>query len=135
MAMMTTLPDPSLIDWPTVTGWVTGIGGVLAAVGVVIWQAIKRAGLIAETLPPAQVDTRIMTADTVAMDRLAGSVEANNAILSENNILRREEHADRSANRTSLEANTRAMEMLVVELRELRQDVKDQTKEIVRANK
>jgi hypothetical protein len=46
-------------------------------------------------------DTKIITTDSVAMHELAATLEASNTILSENNILRKEEHADRWANRNT----------------------------------
>ena len=132
---MTTLPDPTAIDWTSIAGWAGGVVTVLASIGFAIWQAIKRAAKIAETLPSSQISTKIVTADTVAMDRLAATVEASNMVMQANNVLRQEEHADRTANRASLEANTEAMNRLATSLNELRTDVRNLTFEIVRSAK
>ncbi len=129
------IPDPTSIDWANIAGWIGGGVTVLTSIGYAIWRAIKNAGRIADRLPPATIDTKIMTADTVAMDRLAGTIEASSLILTENNILRREEHSDRAANRTSLEANTAAMDRVLIAINEARQDIRDLTREIVRSNK
>lgn len=129
---MMAIPDPASIDFTGIAGWASGIALVVASVGVVIWRAIQSAGKIAATLPPVQVDTKIMTADTVAMDRLAGTVEASNVILTENNVLRKEEHADRAANREKVEANTAAIEREIAVINELRADIRELTREIVR---
>lgn len=132
---MATLPDPAAFDWAGAAGWVTGAAGLAGLAIGVIWKAIQNAGKIADKLPAPQIDTKILTADTMAMDRLAGSVEANNTILSENNILRREEHADRTANRASLEANTKAMDALVFETRELRGEVRGLAFQLAKSSK
>jgi hypothetical protein len=79
--------------------------------------------------------TTIITGDTVAMDRLAGTIEASNVILTENNVLRREEHADRASMREALEENTRAIERASDQISEARRDIKDLTIQMARAGK
>ena len=68
------------------------------------------------------------------MHELAATLEASNAILTENNVLRREEHNDRDANRRTLQANTDAMERAVTALNEARADIRELTREIVRSS-
>jgi hypothetical protein len=79
--------------------------------------------------------TTIITGDTVAMDRLAGTIEASNTILTENNVLRREEHADRHEMRKALEENTEALEKVTAVLQDVRPEIRELTREIVRSGK
>ena len=80
-------------------------------------------------------ETTIITGDTVAMDRLASTIEASSMILTENNVLRREEHADREAMRRAIEANTDATERIIAVVQDLRPEVRELTREIVRSAK
>ncbi len=131
---MTTLPDPSSIDFTAIAGWASGIALVVTSVGVVIWRAIANAGKIADRLPApvTTTNTKIITTDSVAMHELAATLEASNTILSENNILRREEHADREANRRVLQANTDTMERAIAVINEARSDLRELDRQIVR---
>lgn len=79
--------------------------------------------------------TTIITSDTVAMDRLGQTIEASNVILTENNILRREEHADRGMMRKAIEDNTEAVEKLMGVLQDIRPEIRELTREIVRSGK
>lgn len=104
-------------------------------VGFAAWAAIRKAAQIAAAAPPQiRTDTKIITTDSVAMHELAATLEASNAILTENNVLRREEHSDREANRRTLQANTDAMERAVTALNEARADIRELTREIVRSS-
>ncbi len=67
--------------------------------------------------------TTIITGDTVAMDHLAKTIEASNIILTENNVLRREERRDREAMRDAIEANTKAVEQSTSQIIEARRDI------------
>lgn len=77
--------------------------------------------------------TTIITGDTVAMERLAGTIEASNVILTENNLLRREEHADRSNMREAIEENTRAVEKATQSATEARADIRELAREMARS--
>jgi Pyruvate/2-oxoacid:ferredoxin oxidoreductase gamma subunit len=79
--------------------------------------------------------TTIITGDTVAMDRLSSTIEASNVILTENNVLRREEHADRADMREALEQNTKAVEQAKDQIIEARRDIKDLAFQMARAGK
>ena len=131
---MTTLPDPSSIDFAAIAGWASGVTLVVTSVGLVMWQAIRNAGKIAASLPATstKTETKIITTDSVAMQELAATLEASNVILTENNILRREEHADREANRHTVKANTDTLERAIVAINEARTDVRELTREIAR---
>lgn len=104
MDMMATLPDAASIDWNGIAVWAGGVTTVIVSMGVAAWAAIRKAVQIAQTQPAPSTttkeETKIITADTVAMDQLAKTLEASNVILTENNVLRREEHNDRAANRS-----------------------------------
>jgi len=135
MATMATIPDAASIDWANVAAWAAGITTVAVSVGVAAWAAIRKAVQIAASAPPQiRTDTKIITTDSVAMHELAATLEASNAILTENNVLRREEHNDREANRRTLQANTDAMERAVTALNEARADIRELTREIVRSS-
>lgn len=82
-----------------------------------------------------QSPDRIYTTDTPAMDRLTEALDAANVILTENNVLRREEHADRAANREKLEENTEAMRALTAAIDPLGIDLRELSREIVRGSK
>jgi hypothetical protein len=79
--------------------------------------------------------TTIITGDTVAMDRLAGTIEASNTILTENNVLRREEHVDRGSMRKALEENTEAIERIMAVIQDVRPEIRELTREIVRSGR
>ena len=89
---------------------------------------------IARTLPApvTRTDTNIITTDSVAMQQLAATLEASNVILTENNILRREEHADREANRQTVKLNTDTLERAIGTIIEARADMRELQREIVR---
>ncbi|WP_108459218.1 hypothetical protein [Devosia naphthalenivorans] len=114
------------------------IGG---AVGIVIGASIFGIRWVVMTVramketPPKTEKTTIITGDTVAMDRLASTIEASSMILTENNVLRREEHADREAMRRAIEANTDATERIIAVVQDLRPEVRELTREIVRSGK
>lgn len=132
---MATIPDPTSIDFNAIALWAGGVTTVVATVGIAAWAAIRKAAQIAAAAPPAiRTDTKIITTDSVAMHELAATLEASNAILTENNVLRREEHSDREANRRTLQANTDAMERAVTALNETRADIRELTREIVRSS-
>lgn len=97
---MTSIPDPSSIDFPAIAQWAGGIALVVGSVVGAAWFAVRNAMKIASRLPApiTKTETNVITTDSVAMHELAATLEASNVILSENNILRKEEHADRSAN-------------------------------------
>ena len=101
-----------------------------------IGNAIQNASRVAANLPAPSVEkTKIITTDSVAMEALAGSIEAANVILTENNVLRRQEHDDRKLMRERLEANTEAIERATAAVNEARQDIRELTREIVRSGK
>jgi len=78
-------------DWNTVALWAAGIGTVIGSMIGAAWLAITKAMKVAATLPPPVQETKIVTADTVAMAQLATSIEALNMTVTEtNNLLRRE---------------------------------------------
>lgn len=132
---MATIPDPTSIDFNAIALWAGGITTVVVTVGFAAWAAIRKAAQIAAAAPPQiRTDTKIITTDSVAMHELAATLEASNAILTENNVLRREEHNDRDANRRTLQANTDAMERAVTALNEARADIRELTREIVRSS-
>lgn len=117
-------------DWTIVASWAGGIASVLAAMFVAAWQAFSKARQIAETAPAPVHKTDIYTTDTLAMDRLAGTIEASNVVNTETNVLRREELADRKLLREALEANTNMNEKLMVNITEARTDIRELGREI-----
>ena len=126
---MATIPDPTSIDFNAIALWAGGITTVVVTVGFAAWAAIRKAAQIAAAAPPQiRTDTKIITTDSVAMHELAATLEASNAILTENNVLRREEHNDRDANRRTLQANTDAMERSVTALNEASADIRELTR-------
>lgn len=128
---MTTLPPAENIDWNAIALWAGGIATVLGSIAVAIWKALGSAVKVAKSLP-GPVATDIYTTDSSAITRLTAALEAANVILTENNVLRREEHADRAANRARLEENTDAMRSLATAIAELRIDIRELTREVVR---
>lgn len=113
------------------------IGGAASVIVVGAWfgiQWVTRTVQAMKSSPSVKTEkTTIITSDTVAMDRLAGTIEASNIIMTENNILRREEHADRDMMRKAIEANTEAVEKLMAILQDIRPEIRELTREIVRA--
>lgn len=113
------------------------IGGATSVLVVGAWfgiQWVTRTVQAMKSSPSVKTEkTTIITSDTVAMDRLAGTIEASNIIMTENNILRREEHADRDMMRKAIEANTEAVEKLMAILQDIRPEIRELTREIVRA--
>lgn len=113
------------------------IGGAASVLVVGAWfgiQWVTRTVQAMKSSPSVKTEkTTIITSDTVAMDRLAGTIEASNIIMTENNILRREEHADRDMMRKAIEANTEAVEKLMAILQDIRPEIRELTREIVRA--
>ena len=131
---MTSIPDPSTIDFPGIAQWAGGIGLIAGTVIGAAWLAVRNAMKIASRLPSpvTKTETNVITTDSVAMHELAATLEASNVILSENNVLRKEEHADREANRRTVQANTDALERAITALNDARTDIRELTREIVR---
>jgi hypothetical protein len=115
------------------------IGGAAGAIAVGAWfgiQWVMRTVQAMKMSPSVKTEkTTIITSDTVAMDRLAGTIEANSTILTENNVLRREEHADRSAQRKAIEENTEAIERIMTVIQDVRPEIRELTREIVRSGR
>lgn len=115
------------------------IGGAVAVIVVGAFFGIqwvmKTVQAMGGLTPVKTEKTTIITGDTVAMDRLAGTIEASNVILTENNVLRREEHADREAMREAIEANTSAVEKATAAIQDVRPEIRELTREIVRSGK
>jgi hypothetical protein len=115
------------------------LGGAAAVIVVGAFfgiQWVVRTVQAMKTSPSVTTEkTTIITGDTVAMDRLAGTIEASNTILTENNVLRREEHADRGIMRKALEDNTEALERATAVLQDIRPEIRELTREIVRSGK
>ena len=128
---MTTLPPVDSIDWNAIALWAGGIATVLASIGIAIWKALGNAVKVAKSLPGTS-STEIYTTDSPVLTRLIAALEAANVILTENNVLRREEHADRAANRARLEENTEALRAYTAAVIELRTDIRELTREFVR---
>lgn len=107
---------------------------MIGAASAAIWLAIRKAVQVAQSIPApvAKTETNVITTDSVAMHELAATLEASNTILTENNVLRREEHNDREANRRTLQANTDAMERAITAINDARTDIRELTREIVR---
>jgi|SRR5215217_638862 len=112
-----------------------GAVGILAAGGFFGLRWVLKTVATMETGTVKTEKTTIITGDTVAMDSLAKTIEASNVILTENNVLRREEHADRNAMREAIEENTKAVERSTVMVAEARMDVKALALEIARSGK
>lgn len=115
------------------------IGGATSVIAVGAFFGIQWVVKTVQTMkstPSVKTEkTTIITGDTVAMDRLAGTIEASNLILTENNVLRREEHADREAMRRAIEENTEATERATASIQEVRPEIRELTREIVRSGK
>lgn len=111
------------------------VGIIVAASFFGISWVVKTVQGMRVTAPVKTEKTTIITGDTVAMEALAKTIEASNVILTENNVLRREEHADRAAAREALEENTKAIERSTQQIIEARQDVKALAFELARAGK
>ncbi|WP_172125299.1 hypothetical protein [Devosia sp. 919] len=115
------------------------IGGAASVIAVGAFfgiQWVMRTVQAMKMSPSVKTEkTTIITSDTVAMDRLAGTIEASNLILTENNILRREEHADRSSQRKALEENTEAVERIMAVIQDVRPEIRELTREIVRSGR
>jgi hypothetical protein len=112
-----------------------GAAGILVGAGFFGLRWVLKTVAAMEKVPVKTEKTTIITGDTVAMDRLAGTIEASNVILTENNVLRREEHADREEMREALHANTKAVEQVKDQIIEARRDIKDLTIQMARAGK
>lgn len=74
-------------DWQTIASWAGGITTVIGSIGIAIWLAITRAMQIAKTLPAPVTRTDVITTDSVAMQQLASSVEANTMEMTQTNRL------------------------------------------------
>lgn len=120
--------------WTSIAQWASGITLVASGVFVTIWKVLKDAKAIGSENPKVQ-RTSIITGDTVAMDSLARTIEASNVILTENNILRREEHADRIEMRIAIVDNTEAIERATATVAEARIDIRDLSRDILRSGK
>jgi hypothetical protein len=127
------IPDPTSVDFSAIAQWGAGIGLVLGSVIGAAWFAVRNAMKIAARLPApvTRTETNVITTDSVAMHELAATIEASNTILTENNILRREEHSDREANRRTVQANTDALERSIATINEARSDMRELRREIV----
>ena len=115
------------------------IGGAAGAIAVGAWlgiQWVMRTVQAMKMSPSVKTEkTTIITSDTVAMDRLAGTIEASNIILTENNVLRREEHGSRTEMRKALEENTEAIERIMAVIQDVRPEIRELTREIVRSGR
>lgn len=131
---MTALPDPTGIDFAGIAAWGAGVTTVVVTMVGAAWLAVRNAFKVAEKMPaPVMTEkTRIITTDSAAMDRLTAALEAANVILTENNILRREEHGDRENNRRTLAENTEMLERALNATNEARADIRELNREIVR---
>jgi len=79
--------------------------------------------------------TTFITADTVAMDALARTIEANNFSQIESNALRRDEKSHRDEMRRTIDENTEATQRLLPALQDLRTELRDLAREIMRSSK
>lgn len=114
------------------------IGGAVSVVIVGAFFGIRWVIATVGALPKTTTKTEkttIITGDTVAMEQLAKTLEASNVILTENNVLRREEHADRAAAREALEENTKAIERSTHQIVEARANLQALAIELARAGK
>lgn len=82
------LPTPNPEWWQGIGQWAAGITTVAVAIYVAVQRGVKQAKEVV-TAPPIE-HTRIITADSVAMQQLAASMEANTMAMTENNKLHRE---------------------------------------------
>lgn len=124
--------NPNDLDWTGISGWVGGIGTVLVALWLAVQRALAAARTISANTPPQVQNTSIVTADSVAMQRLTASIEAHNVSITENNMLRREEATDR---RRLIELHADLIEVTGRTrdtINEARLDVRELTKEMVR---
>lgn len=115
------------------------IGGAASVIAVGAFfgiQWVTRTVQAMKMAPSVKTEkTTIITGDTVAMEHLAKTIEASNVILTENNVLRREEHKDREEMREALEDNTRGLEHATAQITEARRDIKDLSFQMARAGK
>jgi hypothetical protein len=134
MTTMTPPPDPSSIDFTGIAAWAGGVTAVLASIGAAIWAAVSKVSKIgtAAESPPAVHKTDVYTTDSIAMERLTGALDAANVLATEANALRREATEERRTLRAALDENTEATERSLAEIGELRTDVRDLSREIVR---
>lgn len=112
------------------------IGGAVAVIVGGAFFGIQWVVKTVQGIKPIDVKTEkttIITGDTVAMESLAKTIEASNVILTENNVLRREEHSDREAMREAIEANTAAVEKATAALQDVRPEIRELTREVVRS--
>jgi hypothetical protein len=106
------------------------VGGMAAAIPWVL-KKVKDIG----TAEVKTEQTTIITADTVAMDALAKTIEASNVLLTENNVLRREEQRDRAAMREAIEDNTKAVEHSTQAVMDARAEIRELAREMARASR
>jgi len=115
---------------------VGGAASVLAVGAFIGIQWVMKTVQAMKLAPSVKTETTtIITGDTVAMDRLAATLEASNTILTENNVLRREEHKDRDEMREAIEANTRAIEKSTQSVIDARAEIRELSREMARAGK
>ncbi len=128
---MATLPDAASIDWGNVGAWAAGITTVVVSMGTAAWLAIRKAVQIAATLPAPKTvkeETKIITADTVAMERLAGQIETNNERSLTTHLMMKELTV-------AIEQNTHQVDKACEAIAEARTEIRELTREIVRSNK
>lgn len=93
------IPDANSVDWGQVTAWGTGVVGVVGAVSATFWVAIRRVlGAAAAVPPPVEkTETRVITTDSVAYDRLAGVIDTLIDLMRQAALQRGEAGDDRRA--------------------------------------
>lgn len=129
---MATLPDAASIDWNGIALWAGGVTTVVVSMGVAAWAAIRKAVQIAQTQPAPSIttkeETKIITTDTVAMERLAGQIETSNERALTTQLMMRELTE-------AVEENTHQVDRACEALAEARTEIRELTREIVRSNR
>lgn len=117
---MTIPTDPP--DFEAIRTWLGGTITVASIVGVAVWRGLKDAARVARD-DPEERPTRIITADTVAMDRLAQTIDAARAVILDANALLKQliqlgqEYGRRlEEDRQEAEINQRIKDQLATEL-------------------
>lgn len=153
---MTSIPDPTSIDWGSIALWGAGISTVLASVAVAIIQGVRRALQIAQNVPSAPAalhKTDVYTTDSIALERLTSAIDALNVlnsqqnnllsrqtelmadtlrVMEDGNLLRREATTERRSLRDALDVNTAATERSFSSLERLQEEIRDLVKEMIR---
>lgn len=132
---MPMLPDS--IDFGSIALWAGGITTVLASIGIAIWQALQRAKVVAASLPApvTRQQTTIVTADTVATERLTAALEARNVEAIEAQKMFAELAAVLQLAVSGIEANTRSLAKATDEVGEARNEIIRLTHEIIRSSR